>query len=320
MICLGIDGGGTKTDYLLFDTDRGVIGRKRAGSIDVHLIGLESFKREIGACAGQLLQFAGLQKSDLSEIAIGVPCYGENRKESAAVDHAVREVFSAHCRVENDVTFSTVGALSGESGICMLAGTGSMAMGIAEDGTCVRSGGWSRYYSDEGSAFWLGTEGMRLFVKQADGILPRGALYELVMEEYHLDQPMDFIRIGDSLYEGRSGAAGFQLLLKRAADTGDETVLTLYSRAAEEMAAQVLNVRRKLFDMGYSHDRVVTAGGLLNNNHDLRALLGDELAHYGMTISQGHLSPAAGSILAVLTERDGGNREKYVQMLKRGEE
>lgn len=317
MICLGIDGGGTKTDYLLFDTSRGVIGAKRAGSIDVHLIGLENFRRELKENAGQLLERAGLQEADLDGIAVGVPCYGEDRAESAAVDDAVGAVFSARCLIENDVTFSAVGALAGEGGICMLAGTGSMAMGIAQDGTRVRAGGWSRYYSDEGSAFWLGTEGMRLFVKQADGVLPRGALYELVMAEYKLDRPMDFIRIGDALYEGRRGAAAFQMLLKQAAEAGDQAALALYRRGAEEMAAQILCVRSKLLDKGYAYDRVATAGGLLNHSSGLLELLADTLARHGMTVSKGRLSPIAGAVLAALLQQDGGNRERYVQMLDR---
>ena len=319
MIYLGIDGGGTKTEYLLFDTDRGVIGTKRTGSIDVHLIGMESFQRELRENTEQLLQSVGLRENELREVVLGVPCYGENREESTAIDRAVKEVFPLPCSIENDVYFSAVGALAGNFGICMLAGTGSMAMGLAEDGTCVRSGGWSRYYSDEGSAFWLGTEGMRLFVKQADEILPRGALFELVMETYQLDRPMDFIRIGDALFKGRSGAAGFQLLMKQAAIAGDVMVRELYSRAAEEMAAQVLSVRKKLQDRGYTYNRVVTTGGLLNNSPDLRALLSEKLMRYDMKVTQGVLSPAGGAILAALMKSGSGICEEHIQMLEEKE-
>lgn len=316
MIYLGIDGGGTKTEYLLFDSEKGILSCRKGGTIDLHLIGEEGFRRELRENSLALLSSASLKEEELSGIAAGVPCYGENAAEQQLVDTAVKELFSLPCRVENDVYFSSYGALAGESGICMLAGTGSMAMGLGSDGSFVRSGGWSRYYSDEGSAFWLGTEAMRLFVSQADEISQRGPLYDIVMEEYSLSEPMDFIKTGDTLYEGRTGAAAFQLLLRRAAQAGDNSALELYERAAGEMARQILSVKRKLERKGQSCRRVVCAGGLLENTEFLRNSLAALLEREGLSVEQAVLSAAKGAVLC-LALNDGADRAGCVSLLQK---
>ena len=68
------------------------------------------------------------------------------------------------------------GALAGEDGINIVAGTGSIAYGEYR-GRSARAGGWGELFSDEGSAYWLAREGLRLFSRMSDGRAPRGALY-----------------------------------------------------------------------------------------------------------------------------------------------
>src|SRR4029450_8111941 len=72
-------------------------------------------------------------------------------------------------RVEviSDVEAALLGALDGRPGILVLAGTGSIVMGRDSQGRVARTGGLGPLIGDEGSAFWLGREWLRLTPKGA---------------------------------------------------------------------------------------------------------------------------------------------------------
>jgi N-acetylglucosamine kinase-like BadF-type ATPase len=72
-------------------------------------------------------------------------------------------------RVEviSDVEAASLGALDGRPGILVLAGTGSIVLGRDGEGRVARAGGLGPLIGDEGSAFWLGREWLRLTPKVA---------------------------------------------------------------------------------------------------------------------------------------------------------
>jgi N-acetylglucosamine kinase-like BadF-type ATPase len=72
-------------------------------------------------------------------------------------------------RVEaiSDVEAALLGALEGRPGLLVLAGTGSIVLGRDDAGRVARAGGLGPLIGDEGSAFWLGREWLRLTPKVA---------------------------------------------------------------------------------------------------------------------------------------------------------
>ena len=63
----------------------------------------------------------------------------------------------------------------------LIAGTGSIAYGEF-DGRTARAGGWGELFSDEGSAYWIAREGLKLFSRMSDGRSARGALYDILRQ------------------------------------------------------------------------------------------------------------------------------------------
>ena len=124
------------------------------------------------------------------------------------------------------------GALAGDDGINIVAGTGSIAYGEYR-GRSARAGGWGELFSDEGSAYWLAREGLRLFSRMSDGRAPRGALYEHVRHHFGLQDDLDLC---GALY-GKSAAQRSQFaqlsrLVAEAAGAGDEQAAALFRQAA----------------------------------------------------------------------------------------
>jgi N-acetylglucosamine kinase-like BadF-type ATPase len=77
---------------------------------------------------------------------------------------ARRRLRGAAARVDviSDVEAALLGALDASAGVLVLAGTGSIVLGRDARGRLARAGGLGPLLGDEGSAFWLGREWLRV--------------------------------------------------------------------------------------------------------------------------------------------------------------
>lgn len=64
-------------------------------------------------------------------------------------------------RLCNDVELGLAGSLLLGPGVHVVAGTGAIAMGRDPGGKTARANGWHEFFSDEGSAYWLGRQALR---------------------------------------------------------------------------------------------------------------------------------------------------------------
>lgn len=238
---LGIDGGGTKTEFLLADEDGRCIAQVRKPGCSYKEIGVTSVAGLLEEGTKECLEEGGIPLEGLSGAAIGIPCYGEIKNADETVSQLLRKKFAGiHLCITNDAEVGWAGSLALHPGINVVAGTGSIAFGKNAAGISMRSGGWSEFYGDEGSCYWLGRRTMELFSKQADGRRKKGALYRLVMEKLQLKHDMDFIELMDHSYiRNRSRVASLQKILLEAARQGDNGAVSLYEEAAEELGLLV---------------------------------------------------------------------------------
>ncbi len=138
------------------------------------------------------------------------------------------------------------GALAGDDGINIVAGTGSIAYGEFA-GRSARAGGWGELFGDEGSAYWLAREGLRLFSRMSDGRATRGALYEKVRAHFGLKFDLDLCAsIYGSTSTRRSELATLSRLVGEAAIAGDVEARALFALAVDELAQMVEAVRLQL--------------------------------------------------------------------------
>ena len=267
---LGVDGGGTKTRFLLLDETGTVLAAHTEGPAYHVEIGAEALRSMLGQGIKTTLRRGGVAASHLTFAFLGLPAYGEDRAAVPLLDAAPsRALPAARYRVGNDMVCGWAGALAGEDGINVVAGTGSIAYGEYQ-GRSARAGGWGELFSDEGSAYWLAREGLRLFSRMSDGRTPRGALYELVRQQFGLQNDLDLC---GALY-GKSAAQRSQFaqlskLVTEAASAGDEQAAALFGRAAHELAEIVDAVRDQLQVPQATELAVSYSGGLF--------LLGDLL-------------------------------------------
>ena len=144
---IGIDGGGTKTKFDLFDSDKNSIASITMPTIHQ---AQTSFKEAVSVLTDikeKLLE--KINDSDyILKVGAGLGGYGINAEYRKKLEDEFSTVFDEF-KLYSDAYAAMLGALAGEDGILMIAGTGSIALAKRGDET-FRCGGFGYRYGDEG--------------------------------------------------------------------------------------------------------------------------------------------------------------------------
>jgi N-acetylglucosamine kinase-like BadF-type ATPase len=289
---LGIDGGGTKTDFLLIDESGVKLATHQGGSAYYLETGLDALESMVFAGITATLREAGLDANQLDYAFIGLPSYGEDSGLLPRLNTIATGVLPlAKFRCGNDMVCGWAGALGGSDGINIVAGTGSIAYGEFESRKA-RAGGWGELFSDEGSAYWVAREALTLFSRMSDGREPRTSLYHLIGNRFELDEDLDLCA---AIYGPpaltRSELASLAPLVAQAAREGDVSALLLFERAAAELASLIQAVHEQLEVPPGVRIPVSYSGGMFK----LKDLLQPLFDRYEFV--EPRLPPAAGAAL-----------------------
>jgi len=241
---VGVDGGGTKTAIcaasadsleILSEITTGASWREHGVDHVVNMIKkvIDSFPIGDGYIAG---------------IAMGLPCFGESEEGDRNLKKAINNAFpDTLLYITNDVEVGWAGSLGLAPGVNVVAGTGSIAFGKNEAGETARCGGWSEFFSDEGSCYWVGRKVLQCFSKQADGRLPKDELYTIVRKELNITNDFDAIDILHAEYmKNRDKIASLQFLARDAALAGSQSAISLYKDAVAELCSLVSAINERL--------------------------------------------------------------------------
>jgi N-acetylglucosamine kinase-like BadF-type ATPase len=245
MLFLGVDGGGTKTDFVLVDGDGNLVA-SHEGAASYHLeIGIDGLRRVLADGLDALFGGAGIDGSAIAHAFFGLPAYGEDSAAQPLLDALPAPLFGHHrYRCGNDMVCAWAGSLGGEDGINIVAGTGSIGYGERR-GKAARAGGWGEVFSDEGSAYWIAVQGLNLFSRMSDGRLPKGPLHAVFREALGLAADLDLCAKVMNAHD-RGSIAAMSQLVARAAQHGDASALRIFDDAARELAAIAEVVRQTL--------------------------------------------------------------------------
>lgn len=255
MMYIGIDGGGTKTKMVSYD-ENGYIYKE----IDLPTVHISSQTKQ--QCI-EILK-AGIQQLDpsaVSKVGIGLAGYGNNVELRKQIENICLEAFESRTYIlESDARIAMEGALDGEDGIIIIAGTGSIALAL-KDNIVTRCGGWGSQLGDEGSGYWIAKKMLNIFCQEVDGRLEKTKLYESIKKECHLQDDYDIISFINKLDHNRTKIASLAYINGMAAKKGDVHALEIYKESAYEMS-KVIKRLAKDFDLPV---KVSYIGGVFQN-------------------------------------------------------
>jgi N-acetylglucosamine kinase-like BadF-type ATPase len=235
---LGVDGGQTSTVALIGDETGQVVG-----------IGCGPACRHEGAI-GEAVNAAGAA-GGFATGPIEAACFGLSGGP-AGKETALRELVKAeHYIVTHDAAIALTGALAGEPGIIVIAGTGSMAFGKSHTGRSAgrsaRAGGWGYAFGDEGGAFDLVRQALRVALRQEEGWGPPTALRELLLEASGAEDANELMHRFYTSEWPRERVASLAPLLDQAAEGGDLVAQEILNGAGQALAVLAGIVGGQLF-------------------------------------------------------------------------
>jgi glucosamine kinase len=158
-----------------------------------------------------------------------------------------------------------------ESGIALIAGTGSVAYGRTQDGREAQRGGWGWMIGDEGSGVWIAREAARLVMARNETGEGVGALGEAFLRASGAADARTMVLELHALHEpGQWAALATRVFDTAEADAGSRDII---SRAGIELARRAVEVQSTLGVTG----PVVLAGGLLLNEPRLEEAVRESL-------------------------------------------
>ena len=245
MTWLGIDGGGTKTACTLYNESLQPLARTTFSTCHYAQAGADGMACVFRDCLAWARRH-GLDRD--GGVGLGICGYGEGAESDRAIESAVKAAVGTrpHALI-NDVDAAWAAGLDLADGIAVIAGTGSIALGV-RNGASMRCGGWDYLLGDEGSGGWIGKEALRAFTRQSDGRDQRGPLYHALKRELGLIDDFDIIHFAQDHLHDRTRIASLSVLVAQAAREEDASALRIYRQAAKEIAQMVETIMRELFD------------------------------------------------------------------------
>ncbi|WP_413728644.1 N-acetylglucosamine kinase [Sodalis sp. RH19] len=257
----GIDVGGTKTRLMLQD-DTGAIllddtcptGRWRA----------ESFGAK-AAALGQLVEKAltGLN-GDHRLRALAVGAHGcDLAQECRELERLLQPYFpAARCRVVSDVALVALAA-GRPSAIGLIAGTGSVAIAMNDDGEYLSAGGWGWLLGDEGGASGLVREAVRALLADYDRGHLDDPLTRALLDAFGVGHALDLpaCLLNTDVAQWSRHAA----LIFACAHAGSPLAATVVAQAVEALSALVDSLRQR----GIASCQVIAAGGVISHQPEM---------------------------------------------------
>ncbi|MBU1653012.1 hypothetical protein KKA00_12375, partial [bacterium] len=164
---IGIDGGASRSTAILVDASSELVSTEHGPGLNpLSLDGVE-FNSRIASLIQKLL--ADYQVGDVKGLCAGLAGTGNETvrlKTSAAIKQAAG-IENVH--VISDALAALWGAFQGKPGLLLIAGTGSICLGLDEQGETARAGGFGRVVGDEGSGYWISVSAIRKALWEVDG-------------------------------------------------------------------------------------------------------------------------------------------------------
>jgi N-acetylglucosamine kinase-like BadF-type ATPase len=166
--------------------------------------------------------------------------------------------------MENDVVGAWAAGTAASTGVVVIAGTGSTALGMNQIGQFWRTDGWDYVLGDSGSGYAIGHAGIRAAIKALDGRVPPTRIVRELAETYSVQTAEDMRRLWDSTRFGKFEIASFASHVSKAAAEGDLVAQNILRQAGRDLAEQTVAIIR-ILGMESSNFPVVTVGGVFKS-------------------------------------------------------
>ena len=303
---LGVEGGRSGTRCVVITKEGEIVGRGRGERVDFVLApgGRDRLRRTLLST----LEGTGLEEYKFQGAFLGLSGVVPGGELEQAVREVCADLFTAEVlEIDMDAVAAWAGALQLQPGIVLIAGSGSIALGVNEKRQRARAGGWGYLFGDEGGGFGIARDGLRRVLASQDAGEPEGSLAALYTRFFRRS-PEELAR---DFYAGevsRDALAAITAVIAKLAGEGDAAARELFQEAGRALALLVQAVGRRLRWPG----KTITwspVGGVFRAQGLILEPLKESLAEdpkKSFELVPPKFPPAVGAALLALERAEGG--------------
>lgn len=237
---IGIDGGGTKTEFILTDEAGVVRAHRIAAGCSPSLVSAEEIAHLINTNLRELVSAAGHP-----DVAHTVFCMSGSRLFWREFIKRITG-FGAVRHFDDSLPILEL-ATAGRAGLALHAGTGSFVTARDHDDHTHYAGGLGWRVGDPGSAHDLGRRAIARAELELQGWQPSSALGRAVCDQFQLHEANAFSRHLYAPDTPQSAMASVAPLVTQLANDGDLIAREMLDTSVRELARLALAVSQKLF-------------------------------------------------------------------------
>jgi N-acetylglucosamine kinase-like BadF-type ATPase len=255
---LGVDGGASKTDYLLFDMDGNIKAHLRGPttSHDSFAGGMAELEQHLNGILRPLLAENGLEPQGIAAAVFGMSGV-DMPSEQAAIEAIFARMGFRSFRVMND---SFIGIKAGSRrgyGICVVNGSGNTVGGIDRAGRWLQIGGMGFVSCEDGGSGGYCAKALRAVYEELLCLGTPTAMTQPILGLLGVDDPACFIQAVVERYDTHIVSRRAILdVLFACANNGDEVAAGILKQVGAQMARCIAGCARRL-DMGEEFDVVL---------------------------------------------------------------
>ena len=265
-----MDAGGTKTEYVLAN-DSAVLARTKGGTVKRMRASAEEAAANLCAALDSLEQQSGLSLREVSSTCVGAAGYTVPLVTNF-LQTELRKRVGGSLLLLGDIEIALDAAFPGETGLLVLAGTGSNAAARTRNGRVTTAGGYGPVLSDQGSGHRIGAQALRAVFLAQDERRPN-RLMDAILRFWNLQGPADLVEFANACPS--TEISRLARIVLSCADTGDSVAAEVLQQEGEELAhLAVLLHRRVLEEDGLAWwPRMAFAGSILQHVQPVREAL-----------------------------------------------
>lgn len=260
---LAIDGGGTKTEFLLFTEKGEVLHRRRLGAGNPNTVGVEGTCRVLCEGIDEMLAVSG----NIAGVCAGIAGCGNSEHRKNVLKHLRKTYPSLRCEISSDIV-NVIGSCTEcrDNCLAVICGTGSVV--YAKKGNDLfQVGGWGYLLDGAGSGYDIGREAIRTALAERDGFGAHSLITNEVEEK--LGAPVKS-NVNLLYTRGKDYIASFASIVFDCARNGDAAALEIIDDNTDRLA-HLVNFAAVEYGC---REGIIFSGGLTAE----RELFGDSLA------------------------------------------
>jgi N-acetylglucosamine kinase-like BadF-type ATPase len=265
---IGVDGGGTKTLGVIADEKGDELARTEVGSSNIHSNPKEVVKKNLHQLISELLAKAKAGKEAIGVICLGLAGAGREKEREMIRAMVAEALPQTKIFPVTDALIALIGGTLKPFGIIVIAGTGSIALGINKEGKEGRAGGWGHILGDEGSGYMISLKALRAVCRAHDGRAKGTKLKGLILRHLNLEKPEDLIMWTRDVQADKATIGALSPLVVQAFNDGDEVAKQILEEESAELALAANAVLTKLFSLADKDVEIVVGGGNLRKSSE----------------------------------------------------